>query len=196
MAQALFRLLRRHIFQIATLVALAAVVVSGVGTYRAFNALPGLQRQILVVEDGLQRMLGLRGALGVAAANARLLSRGDQESTARELADAASRGLQLAEELLAMPVEAPLRSVVESSQLQLTQLSGMVASLPSQGDASQGDAVSDHELLAQIATSRAELLQQIAAGQAELTRLRESASRARSKGAYQLIGGHLSLIHI
>ena len=86
MARAFFRLLRRHIFKIATAVALAAVLVSGVGTYRALDVLPGLQRQILVVEDGLQRMIGLRGAIGVAAAHARLLSRDDNKVTELEMA--------------------------------------------------------------------------------------------------------------
>ena len=190
MARAFSRLLRRHIFKIATLVAFAAVLVSGLGTYRALDVLPGLQRQILVIEDGLQRMIGLRGALGVAAAHARLLGRSDQETVAREIAVTTTRGLQMAEEMLSTPLAEPLRSLIWSCQNQLQQLASIAA------EPSQREEAMVSELAGKVAISRAELLQQITSGRDELSSLRDSASSARSETAYQLLGGHALILSV
>ena len=120
MATILSAWIRKFGFEIATFIALAAVLVSGTSTYRAINDLPEIQRTIVSLEEGLEQLSQLRRVLGLADWQSRAMTLSgpdsDKDDTLRrQLTATASRGQQLCDELAERQLSGDASLIVSQS---------------------------------------------------------------------------------
>ncbi len=136
MAKVLTRWITKRIFEIAALIAVAAVLVSCVGTFRALDALPQIQRELVSLEEQLEKLSGIRSILVSTMWRVRVLAFSGDEAFRTEIAAVVSRGEQLVDEVLSGNPSAAVKAVVLDCQDQLSQTSELtdVAAAPSDED--------------------------------------------------------------
>ncbi len=176
--------MRTHIFEIAALVAVSAVLVSCAGTFRALDDLPKIQRQLVSLEERLEKMSGIRSTLSSTMWRVRILALGGDEAVGYELASDVSRGQQLVDEVLNDGPPQTVKSLVLECRDQFSQISEMQA---------KTDSLSAEErtnFRARGDSLSVQLGQQIADGRQQLQQMSQTAAGRRSQAAYRLFGGH------
>jgi PAS domain S-box-containing protein len=176
--------MRKHIFEIAALVAVSAVLASCAGTFRALDDLPQIQRQLVSLEERQEKLSGIRSTLGLTRWHARVVALGGGEAVLNELTSTLARGKQLVTEVLNDNPPANVRSLVLECDDLFSQISEMQA---------KTDSLSDEERINfqdRGDSLNSQLQQQIATDRRQLQQMRQSAVGQRSQAAYRLFGGH------
>ncbi len=184
MAKILTRWIRKQIFEIAAFVAVLAVLVSCVGTFRALDDLPQIQRQLVSLEELLEKLSGIRSTLGSAMWRVRVLALGGDEAVRNDLASTVSRGEQLVDEVLR---DSPLEEV-KSLVLECRDQFSEISELQDKTDSLSAEQRTNFRVRGD--SLNLQLRQQIADGRRQLQQLRQSAAGQRSQANYRLFGGH------
>lgn len=172
------RWIKTNIFEIAALIAVLAVIISAIGTYRALDDLPRLQRQLAALEEQLERMNGIRATLGTSTLRARMLSGTD--AAQNKLTATMSRGDQLISEVLNASPSAPVKTLVLECRDQFAQIDGM----SNLSDTERAEVIERGQLL------RTQLENEVAEGRKQLRWMRSSATDQRRQASLRLFGGH------
>ncbi len=189
MAKILTRWIRKHIYEISASIAVVAVLISCVGTFRALDELPQMQQELVSLEEGLEKLSGIRLALSSAMLRTRALMLREAHDAAdnaliSRITDSVARGQQLVSEVLHGSPSQPLQVLASRCQDQFAQILDTVTSTKTPSNAEQ------FEFQQQGITLSSQLQLQIAAGRQQLEKRRQSAQRQRQQTTYRLIGGH------
>lgn len=178
LANKLNRWIKSNVFEIAALVAVLAVIVSCVGSFRALDDLPRIQKRLVALEEQLERLSGIRSTLGTSTLRSRMNS--ESGAVHDEVTATISRGEQLIADVLNGNPSARVKSLVLECRAQFSQ----ITRFGELNETEVGETIETGRSL------RSQLRSEVIDGRERLDEMRSSAAEQRSHAAWRLFGGH------